>query len=102
MLNYKLFQVKDDLTLEFGFKGLDFLQTIGLELNLNNYDLVYESVVGTNEDYTLEALFSKFNLEHPNDFYGRSMSVSDIVQIEDDYYYCDSIGWKNINDILKL
>jgi hypothetical protein len=37
-----------------------------------------------------------FNLEHPKDFRGHSLSVSDIVQMEDEFYYCDSFGWKKI------
>lgn len=51
-----------------------------------------------------EDLFMKFNCEHPKGFGGHSMSVSDIVMIHDDegegrtdYYYCDSIGFKEID-----
>ena len=52
----------------------------------------------------LDDIFRIFNVEHPSDFKGHSLSVSDIVQIvnsdtntPDGYYYCDSIGWKKID-----
>lgn len=54
---------------------------------------------------TLEGIFEIFNLHHPEDFKGHSLSVSDIVQIinepdkeEDGFYFCDSFGWKKLDD----
>lgn len=51
-------------------------------------------------------LFETFNINHPDGYRGHSMSVSDVVLVQDmetnekKYYYCDSIGWKDItNDI---
>lgn len=53
---------------------------------------------------TLEGIFDIFNLNHPKDFHGHSLSVSDIVQIidepdkeEDGFYFCDSFGWKKLD-----
>lgn len=46
-------------------------------------------------DCTLDNIFETFNITHPEDYRGHSLSVSDIVQIidlnneEDGYYYCD-------------
>lgn len=55
----------------------------------------------------LEGIFEVFNLHHPQDFHGHSLSVSDIVQLidsdeesnglSDGFYYCDSIGWKKLD-----
>jgi hypothetical protein len=55
---------------------------------------------------TLEGIYTTFNLYHPDDYRGHSLSVSDIVQIvetdtEDNteecgFYYCDSFGWKKL------
>lgn len=43
----------------------------------------------------------KFNINHPEDFTGRSLSVSDIVAVirksGTRYYYCDIFGWEDIS-----
>ena len=49
------------------------------------------------EEDGLEYIFYKFNCEHPEDFKGHSLSVSDIVKLGDDYFYCQSLGWKNVS-----
>ena len=50
------------------------------------------------DDYSILAeLFVKFNIDRPKDYCGRSLSMSDIVEIVradgSHYYYCDRIGW---------
>ena len=103
MIKYKLYQVKSELTRNFGFMGLSMMKSLGVEVDFNNYELVYEGETETNfPNAILEELFRVFNIEHPEDFQGRSMSVSDIVQLgDDDYYYCDSFGWENIRKQIK-
>ena len=68
----------------------------------------YESVYGGNLDdipYTdkLEGIYTMFNIEHPEDYTGRSLSVSDVVVIDDENgrkaYYVDSVGFKNVSDM---
>lgn len=67
------------------------------------YNKVYEgeitadSVVGA-----LDALFEKFNLHHPDDFKGHSLSVSDVIVLDGKKYYCDSFGWVDIEKEEKL
>ena len=49
-------------------------------------------------------LWEKFNERHPVGYRARSLSVSDIIRVEDietneiKYYYCDSFGWKDITN----
>lgn len=53
-------------------------------------------------------LFETFNINHPEGYRAHSMSISDVILVQDieanekKYYYCDSFGWKditnNIND----
>ena len=63
------------------------------------YDLVFDGEV---EAKGLEAVYAKFNLDHPDGYTGRSMSVSDVVQVvesstgKEGFYFCDSIGFKEI------
>ncbi|AZV43611.1 hypothetical protein BAOM_3002 [Peribacillus asahii] len=96
MCKYEIFQVKRELTREFGYMSKDMLEN---EINLDNYDSVYQGEIEgnySNIDTLLEDLFVMFNISHPDNFTGRSMSVSDVVQINDNYFYCDSFGWEKI------
>ena len=75
------------------------------EQNIFNKDLYKEVYKTTFTDYLdnisaedkLEKIFAKFNSdERPSDFKGHSLSVGDIVTIDDDAYVCDSFGWNKI------
>ena len=63
------------------------------------YDKVFNGELQTE---SLEGLYEIFNLHHPEGYHGRSMSVSDVVQISgakgiaDGFYFCDSIGFKAV------
>lgn len=58
------------------------------------YELVYEGPLTTSEP---EELFAIFNQRPPEDFHGRSMSVSDVVEMSwpgaTHTLYCDVIGF---------
>lgn len=64
------------------------------------YDKVFEGEVNC---FTLEKLYQIFNTEHPAGYKGRSMSVSDVVEIVDGntgksyFHFCDSFGFKDIS-----
>lgn len=42
----------------------------------------------------LEELFYVFNEEHPEDFYGHSLSVGDVVVIGETAWFCAPVGWE--------
>lgn len=83
------------------FMGLDerehFLESS--ELDSSIYDCVFSGEVDCNG---LEDVFQKFNIAHPDGYKGRSLSVSDVVEvieatdIEPGFYFCDSIGFKEV------
>ena len=64
------------------------------------YNEVYAGEIEPKADSmaTLEELFFIFNMKHPSDFKGHSLSVGDVVYLDGEYYYCDSIGWKKLTD----
>jgi hypothetical protein len=77
------------------------------KVDLNDYFKVYEGETEFLEDISsisnivkvhllLDELFEQFNMYPPKDFKGHSLSVSDIVTVEDRVFYCDDIGWKEI------
>lgn len=70
------------------------------EINMNRYGykVVYKSEHDDRlkDENILERLFKRFNYQQPRNYKGRSLSVGDIVQLDNLYYVCCSIGWKEI------
>lgn len=80
------------------FESIDRLKADGVQLNKDDYELMYEGEVGEfRGNATLEALFAQFNNDRPDDFSGHSLSVSDVIVIsvdgKDTAYFCDSFGF---------
>lgn len=91
-MKYKLLQIKDWQNNPYVFRGFSTAQKYGF--SLADYEVVYEGEL--EGDNILEQLFNMFNIARPEDYKGRSMSISDVVEIEGKYYYCDPIGFKEI------
>ena len=74
-----------------------------------NYTLLYVGELSElqkeTQGATLEAIFEKFNLDHPEDFRGHSLSVSDIVVLhqngQNTAHFVDSFGYTEIPDFLR-
>ena len=85
------------------FRSFSELHKIQGDSNIRSerYTKVYE---GETIGNTLEDAYYTFNVDHPKDYKARSLSVSDVIQIEgssvekDGFYYCDTIGFKEIKD----
>lgn len=68
--------------------------------DITDYKEVYASELQTDIKETnviLDHLFEKFNLNHPEDFHGHSLSVSDVVVLGNEIYFCDSLCWKKVS-----
>ncbi len=102
---YEIFQITDetDNKRDIIFESLNNLHKCGFSVDSKNYKSVYSGILG--EDKNLEDLFEIFNVDHPEDFHGRSMSVSDVIVITEDSisraYYVDSFGFKEVSEFLK-
>lgn len=97
-MKYKLYQIKDWENNPYVFRGFNTAQQHGF--SLKDYEVVYSGEVPDNEVETvLEDFFTLFNVYHPRDFMGRSMSISDIVELDGEYYYTESFGFKKITDL---
>ena len=96
-----LYQLRRDVMPELGFVELDRLKS---PPKMENYEAVYAHGIRISEDVaqTLENLYYIFNQARPEDFKGHSLSVSDIVALKRDgvvsYYYCDSVGFRELPD----
>ena len=101
---YSIYQLKrSDELHDIRFEPFDHLQKNGTPCDIRNYDLVYSGSIRPHE--TLETLFCKFNTEHPEDFRGHSLSVSDVIVIRErgksTAYYVDSVGFKQLDHFEK-
>lgn len=88
------------------FEGMEQLKNDGVQLNKDDYALVYEGEVGEfRGNATLEALYTQFNIDHPEDFRGHSLSVSDVIVIsvdgKDTAYFCDSFGFTEMPEFFR-
>ena len=71
-----IYQVKEGRR-DYLFAGTRELSRRGLEIHRENYELVYVEPLRFTD--TLDQIYQRFNLDRPEDFTGRSLSVSDIV-----------------------
>lgn len=97
-INYELYQIANIEKCHYAFKTYNIAKDY--KFSLKDYNKVYSgslfrSLSETITDH-LERLFTIFNLQHPVDFRGHSLSVSDVVKIDGRYFYCDLFGWKEI------
>ena len=99
---FAIYQVSRNDPQNVRFMNMDWLQSHGLTVERNNYNLIYTAPMEGGTD--LEQLFYRFNNEHPKDYHSPSMSVSDIVAIRKDgalsCHYCDSFGFQQITGFL--
>ena len=102
--SFTIYQLKqEEATRAYRFEPYDRLQAAGLAVTPSHYDLVYttELTPGT----TLEDIYTRFNVDHPKDFKGHSLSVSDVVVLhqngKDSAHYVDSFGYKTVPEFLE-
>lgn len=102
MMNIKIYQInrtRDEDRIKF--LGLDSLPAFqgNQDINSKIYDKVYQ---GSVEAASLEDVYRMFNTEHPQDFKGHSLSVSDVVEVVEGpemapgFYFCDCVGFQRV------
>ena len=93
-MKYKIKRIKDVENCAYAFKRYEWAKNV---LDLNDYEVVYEGELDYPEmPNALEELFEIFNVKRPKDFERRSMSISDVVEIDGKNYYCDFVGWEEL------
>ena len=102
--SYGIYQLaRRDETMDLRFEPFDRLQATGHTVDRANYELVYTAPL--TKDMTLGGIWEKFNIDHPADFKGHSLSVSDIVLLhqngENTAHYVDSIGFQQVPEFLQ-
>ena len=102
--SFSIYQIKSgDETRDYRFEPYDRLQATGRSVDRANYDLVYTAPLDSKT--TLEDIYRTFNIDHPADFKGHSLSVSDVVVLhqggKDTAHYCDSFGFQQVPEFLR-
>lgn len=100
--DFEIYQIKDgDEYRDIRFESFQYLMEQGVNPKFKNYNKVYEAeysaldIDSSNSiSDRLEAVFDKFNNDRPEDFRGHSMSVSDVIVMDNKAYYADSFGFQ--------
>lgn len=100
-----IYQLKDiPENRDLHFAGAEYLDKKGITPDRDNYTLVYTFPVNP-EDLQdkisfLNDVYHKFNTDHPKDFEGHSLSVSDVVVIQQNgelsAHFVDTWGYKEL------
>ncbi|WOC32369.1 MULTISPECIES: YodL domain-containing protein [Caproicibacterium] len=101
--SYTIYQLKAGPEYrDYRWRSLDELRKAGLGVRQKNYDAVYSAPAGLDE--TLDGLYAKFNLNPPADFHGHSLSMSDVVVLEQNgqqtAHYIDRFGFSETPEFL--
>ena len=101
---FTIYQLKrEDATRDYRFEPYDRLQAAGLAVDPAHYEPVYSGFM--TPGMTLDAIYTRFNLDHPQDFKGHSLSVSDVVVVQQGgkstAHYVDSSGYRQVPEFLQ-
>ena len=102
---YGIYQIIDGSPgREYEFMDLNFIERHGYQVKKEDYELIYSDEMRYGD--TLDSLYEKFNIDHPADYTGHSLSVSDIVVLNENgkvkSYFVDSISFRELPDFLQL
>lgn len=99
---YGIYQLKKSEERTYQFMGMREASNFGFEIHGEDYELIYSDRLGMED--TLNFLYEKFNINHPQDFTGHSLSVSDVVVMrkngESKAYYVDSFGFTELLEFI--
>ena len=103
--SFDIYQLKNnETTRDFRFERMEFLKKKGISVDKENYNLIYHAPLDKKD--TLDSIYERFNLYHPADFHGHSLSVSDVVVFHkegvDTAYYVDSYGFTEVPEFLQV
>ena len=102
---FGIYQIRDDLPGEnYAFMNMSFIESHGMQIKKEDYKLVYVGEFLGN--MSLDDIFERFNIDRPEDFRGHSLSVSDIVVLNDGEkvtaHFVDSISFEQLDSFLNL
>ena len=102
---FGIYQIRDDSAgTAYAFRNMNFIESHDLQVRKEDYKLVYVGELQGN--VLLEDIFERFNIHRPEDFRGHSLSVSDIVVLNNGEkvtaHFVDSISFQELDNFLDL
>jgi hypothetical protein len=102
---FGIYQIRDESSGEnYAFMNMSFIESHGMQIKKEDYQLVYVGELYGN--MSLDDIFERFNINRPEDFRGHSLSVSDIVVLNDGEnvtaHFVDSISFEQLEHFLNL
>lgn len=94
-MKYEILQLNDKSE-DLMFESYDYIKS---KFDIDNYDVVYEGEIDDTDKETgdiLEDIYVHFNMFIPKGFKGHSMSMSDVIRLNGESYYCDRFGFVKI------
>ena len=100
MITFKIHQIKDIENTDYAFRSFN-----PGKFNFGDYEekyeMEFESIDAKTNIEICEVIFYIFNMRTPEDFQGRSLSVSDLIEIKrhgsSAFYYCNVCGFSRLN-----
>ena len=106
---YLVMQLQQDADPALRFAAMRYLNKQNVAPSIENYEILYrgnlpEGKRSVSQPELLEQLYQKFNFARPTDYCGHSLSVSDVIMLNQDgkisAHYVDSIGFKELPGFL--
>lgn len=102
---FGIYQIRDDSPgNNYAFMNMCFIESHGMQIKKEDYKLVYVGELSGN--MSLDDIFERFNIDRPEDFRGHSLSVSDIVVLNDGgkvtAHFIDSLSFEQLDSFLNL
>jgi len=95
MAEYGIWQLKKENFHGRAFRGYEEVVSEFGPVKMEDYECVY--AFESEKELGLDDLFYIFNMEHPKDYRAHSLSVSDVVETPEGFFFCDSFGWKKLD-----
>lgn len=99
MKSFKIYQLP--IENDAKFMRYEFVEKHNIMPKLQDYKMVYEGEIedgGRNDMDVCDQIWGVFNCgTRPEGYTGHSLSVSDVVEVDGKYYYCDSFGWQRVS-----
>ena len=87
----------------YRFMGTKFTNGMGIKIDRADYEKVYEGKLKVGDD--LDRIYERFNINRPDDFFGHSLSVSDVIVLNNEEgrkaFYVDTFGFTELPDFFK-
>ena len=87
------------------FVPYSYLEKKHINLDPEDYKMIYADEIFINESegddismHDLDKIYEKYNIDFPEDYVGRSMSISDVIMFDDCAFYVDMFGFHKLDE----